>query len=348
MSAALTYRLARPEDSPALQAIIEATPDAGLIGFANDYRADLLAVSQALAHDLQGAVAERDGAIVGMILGDFVQVQWAGELRRAVYISHLRVHPDFQRQGVGRGLADWAFDYVRERLGPNALLYSAVMQGNASLILAQQYQFQVTDAIQGGIVPMCGSAPKPQTGLKVRLATQADLPAIAQGVNDFYRDHDLWSPVDPATLADFSAREVAGVRPNQLYVVSRGAQILGGLSLSDRTELVRIRIARAPAYVRLLGAVLGVLPRSGILRALTARRVWFAPGELEAGRYLWRQLRYQLRQRGNCLGIAYDPGDRLAELFQIPFWLPMFKACYAVRVTEPLVAKRRVYCVAGP
>jgi hypothetical protein len=183
--------------------------------------------------------------------------------------------------------------------------------------------------------------------LNVCLATEADLPAIAQGMNDFYRDHDLWSPVDPATLADLMAREVARVRPNQIYIVSRGDRILGGLSLSDRTGLVRMRIARAPAYVRLLGAVLGVLPRSGVLRALTARRVWFAPGELEAGRYLWQRLRYQLRQRGNCLGIAYDPGDRLADLFQIPFWLPMFEACYTVRAPEPLVAKRRIYCVAG-
>ncbi len=348
MSDTLTYRLVKPDDSPALQAIIAATPDAGLIGFTNDYHADLLAISQALAHDLQGAVAVRDGAIIGMILGDFVQVQWAGELHQAVYISHLRVHPDFQRQGVGRGLSNWAFDYVQDLLGPDTLLYGAIMQGNASLTLAHQHQFQTTDAIQGGTVSMRKSAPRPPTGLDVRLAVDTDLPSIAQGMNNFYQDHDLWSPVDAATLANLMGQEVAGIRPNQLYIVARGDQILGGLSLSDRTNLVRMRISRAPAYVRLLGTVLGILPKSGVLRALTARRVWFAQGELEAGRYLWQQLRYQLRQRGNCLGIAYDPGDRLAELFQKPFWLPMFKARYIVRAPKSWGAKRHIYCVAGP
>jgi len=81
---------------------------------------------------------------------------------------------------------------------------------------------------------------------------------------------------------------------------------------------------------------------------LTVRRVWFRGGELEAARYLWNSLRYELREQGNCLGIAYDPRDRLAEVFQVPFWLPMFKARYLVRASSPLEADRPIYCIAGP
>jgi hypothetical protein len=69
---------------------------------------------------------------------------------------------------------------------------------------------------------------------------------------------------------------------------------------------------------------------------------------LEAARYLWNSLRYELRERGNCLGIAYDPRDRLADVFQIPFWLPMFKARYLVRASDQLEAERLTYCIAGP
>ena len=348
MTDRITHRLITPEDAPALEAIIAATPDAGLIGFANDYQADLVAIRKALATNLQGAVALWNSTVIGMVFGDLLRVQWAGGLHQAVYLSDLRVHPDFQRQGVARGLTDWGIAYVKDLLGPRAVLYGAVMEGNVSLSLAHLYQFQATDLIQGGIVPMRKTPPKLQPGLVVRPAANADLPAIAEGVNRFYRDHNLWSPASLSLLESFLDQEVAGVYPNQLYVVTRGNQILGGLSLSDRTNLVRMRISHAPAYVRTLGTLLGVLPKSGILRALTIRRVWFVEGELNAGRYLWQQLRYRLRDRGNCLGIAYDPSGRLAELFRVPFWLPMFKARYLVRAPEPSDAKRHTYCVAGP
>lgn len=125
-----------------------------------------------------------------------------------------------------------------------------------------------------------------------------------------------------------------------------GDQLLGGLSLSDCTDLVRMWIASAPIYVRLLGSALGILPRSGNFRTLSVRGVWFREEELRAGRYLLRRLRYQLRERGDCLGIAYDPRDALSEVFQIPFWLPMFKARYLVRAG--VKSDRLIYCVAGP
>ena len=90
-----------------------------------------------------------------------------------------------------------------------------------------------------------------------------------------------------------------------------------------------------------------MLDQDGALSALTVRRIWFSDGELEAGRYLWQQLRYQLRGRGTCLGIAYDPKDRLGDLFQVPRWLPMVRARYLVRAEAPVYTKRRIYCVAG-
>ena len=167
-------------------------------------------------------------------------------------------------------------------------------------------------------------------------------------MNAFYREHNLWIPVNVDTLEDFLKQEVNQVKPNQLYVAVRNGEIVAGVSLSDRTKLVRMRLARAPWYVRTLGGWLGLLPASGILEALTVRRVWFREGELEAARYLWQKLRYDLRERGNCLGIAYDPRDRLADMFQVPFWLPMFKARYLVRASDTLEDERLIYCIAGP
>jgi hypothetical protein len=192
------------------------------------------------------------------------------------------------------------------------------------------------------------SPPPKEPALTVRTATGEDLEEIASGMNNFYRDHNLWSPVTPAELQSFLETEVAGIRPNLLYIITRGNDIVGGLSLSDRTSLVRMKLTRFPFFVRALGSFLGILPEDGSLQALTVRRVWFREGELEAARYLWQRLRYDLDGPGRSLGIAYDPRDQLAEVFQIPFWLPMFKASYTVTAPDVLDMERFTYCVAGP
>ena len=228
------------------------------------------------------------------------------------------------------------------------MVYTAIPEGNVTLALTEAYQCQITGAIQGGVVPMSRSAPAVKPRLTVRAVDQEDLSAVADGMNEFYREHNLWSPVCASALDRFRNTEVAEIRPNQLYVATRDDQIIAGLSVSNRTDLIRMKITNLPGYARWLGSLLGVLPRDGLLRALTVRHVWFANGELESARVLWQHLRHSLRDQGNSLGIAYDPGDKLASVFQIPFWLPMFKARYAVRASTTLDPDRPIYCLAGP
>jgi hypothetical protein len=245
-------------------------------------------------------------------------------------------------------LSGVGFQYATKELGANPVLYAAVVENNISMGLVKSYPFQSTHQIQGGIVPIRRRAARDKPNLAVRKATEDDLEDIANGMNDFYREHNLWRPVTPTSLRDFVEMEVAGISPNHLYIVTKMGRIAGGLSISDQSELVRMRLEKPPFFLQLLGSILGVLPKSGILDSLTVRRVWFRDGELDAARYLWQYLRYHLRNQGNSLGIAYDPRDETADVFQLPFWLPMFNATYVIRTDQDLDPDRLIYCVAGP
>ena len=236
MPEATTYRLVTPKDSQALESLIAATADSGGIGFTDDYQVDLLAVHRGLVEEFHGAVGVQDGEVVGLVFGEVRWVQHANQVVPGVYISHLRVHPDHRRQGIASELSDWALEYITDLLRSDAVLYGAIMAGNASLKLADQFEFQTTKPVQGGIVPMRVRPPVAIPDLEVRQAERNELSSIADGMNAFYRDHNLWIPVSVDTLDDFLKQEVDGIKPNRLYVVVRGGQIVAGLSLSDRTN----------------------------------------------------------------------------------------------------------------
>ncbi len=347
MGSALELRLARAGDGAALAELMARSPDAGRFAFGYRFSADPLAVMRALASELEGAVATQGGRPVGMVFADFSPVQWSGARRPGVYVSNLRVHPEHRRQGVAAALARFGLARVRERLGADAVVYAAVLEGNPISRLVKELGFEATAPIRGALVPTRRSAPDGPADLCVRPAGAQDGPQIASCMNAFYAAHNLWSPVSADSLAAFAAREVGGVRPNRLYVAARAGELVAGLSVSDRTAVVRMVVTRAEPLVRAAGRALGILPADGALRALSVRQVWFRPGELAAAQLLWQTLRFALREPGRCLGIAWDPRDPVAGVFRLPRWLPSFPARYLVRAAARIQPERLTYCVAG-
>jgi GNAT superfamily N-acetyltransferase len=348
MESRFDFRPMEAADSPALAELVSSSPSAGPASFAYDYRAGVDEIHRAFAEDLHGVVVTAGSSVIGMVLADVRQVQWEGQVSQAAYVSNMRVAHSHRRQGVAKEMLSFGSSYLETLLGAGPLVYTAIPAGNVTLKLAKAYQCQITGAIQGGVVPMLRSARARIPGITVRAAEQDDLAEVADGMNAFYQAHNLWTPVTADLLDRFRNTHVAGIHPNELYVATRNQRITAGLSVSNRTELIRMKIENLPGYARVLGSLLGILPRDGILRAITIRHVWFVDGELKTARHLWQTLRHTLRDQGNCLGIAYDPRDKLADVFQIPFWLPMFPARYAVRGGAALDPERPIYCLAGP
>jgi len=173
MTIKVHFREIKLEDGPALGALIEANPSTGLMSFSYEYQADVLEVNKASASDLYGLVAVSNSEIIGMVFGDRKQIQLNGKICEAAYVSNLGVRPDFQRQGIARGLSDYGLTYAEKILGPDPMLYAAITEGNISTALTKKYQFQSTKSIQGGVVPMRRSDPKLKPELNVRTASGA-------------------------------------------------------------------------------------------------------------------------------------------------------------------------------
>jgi GNAT superfamily N-acetyltransferase len=100
----MTVRLARPDDVPALHALVRALadyekePDA-VKATEDDLHAALFDDGAASCH-----VAEQDGAVVGFALWYLTFSTWTG--KRGLWLEDLFVQPEVRRSGLGRQLLE--------------------------------------------------------------------------------------------------------------------------------------------------------------------------------------------------------------------------------------------------
>jgi len=348
----VSYRRVREEDGPALRRLL-AAPDSGRLGFAQDYAGDPLQIHAGLAMgDLQGGVAvhEPSGEIIGVGFADLGDTQWNGRLCPSAYVFGIRVHPAYRRRGVAAGLVRWGAEELARLVGEGFLAYGAVQAGNVTARLTHPFAPKTTRVIQGGVLPGLSRPPGPSPDLAVGPAEESEFQAFAAGANAFYQATNLWRPLSRASLARFVNQKAGpqGPHPNRLYVVRRQGSVIGGLSISDRRYLMPMRVQAPPLPVRWLGRLTGVLGADGAIRPFSVRHVWFQAGELEAGRYLWRQVRWGLSREGEgSFGIAYDPTSPLAQVFRVlPGW-PLVQAQYLVLADDEPLHNPFVYCTAG-
>jgi hypothetical protein len=83
-------------------------------------------------------------------------------------------------------------------------------------------------------------------------------------------------------------------------------------------------------------ALLHVVPRDGRMRNLIADKAWFAPGHLDAARYLWQVTRWEWRSAGTSLLLTHDPRSPVHDVIAARPWLPTTTATVAVRSRRPM------------
>jgi GNAT superfamily N-acetyltransferase len=324
-----------PDDGPAISRLFDASPDTGMIRFRPSFQIDPYL---ALTYDGRqtGVVVERDGSpgLVGLGLVERGEMVLRGRRTGFALLHSLVVHPDVRRRGVARAIVAWRLARARAELGEDAVIAATIQKSNAgSFAAAAHWATQFTAPISSVVLGLPSSPPKASAEWTVRPATASDLDAYAAGHAAFHRDFDLWPPADAAELAAWlELTPTPGSPMNRLWVVTDAADnILGGMGTTEGRRVSVLRVEHMPLAMRLLDAIVHVMPPGDSMEMVRLSRVWFRPDAEAATRYLFENVRWAARDSGNVVIVSSDERGPLAGIIRAPRWLPRTSFSIALR-----------------
>lgn len=332
-------RAMTPDDSPALAALTEQSPDGGRITFNPRFHLPPYDVFAIRHHNMLGVVAQSafvDG-LVGAAHVSFGECQFEGEVRPYALMSALVVHPDYRRQGIAAALAQWRIERALER-SPDTLILADIQAGNVgSIANARKWMTQISGQVVTAPVTMRSTPPSSHQRYTVREAAAADLDAIADNLNTFYKDYNFYRPQTADGLQRWLL-ETPFTTPIHRYLVAvDGAnRVVAGLGIHEEGRLMSRYVSKVPPVVRAANMFLKIIPPDGEMRSLQVEKFWFAPNQLRAARYLWQSARWLWRERGSSLLVSFDPRSPLKQALQIPPWMPTTSATIALRSPVPM------------
>jgi hypothetical protein len=269
-------------------------------------------------------VAEVQAQIVGFGLVRFGICQSEGQARPYAWLNSLMVDSTYRQQGIGGELALRRIALARERIGDFGLILTSVQSSNtASLATAKKWGARPIGKLQSALVPVLVKQPASNTGITVREVQASELGAVADGLNQFYTELELYERQTPETLLRLFQQTVAGQPINRcLGAFNEQQELVAGLVLSEQHRLAAMQVDRLPKPIAVLNRLIKMVPSDNVLRQMAISKIWHLPGYLQAAQRLWQTVRWQASSWGSHLTCFFDPQSSIPQILQIPKWLP--------------------------
>ena len=316
-----------PQDGPAFDRLQLESPDTGRIHFTYHYQIDPYAALHARQGDFLGVVAEVPGhdGLVGACLVDFREAQIEGALRPCGLLNTLVVHPEFRRRGIATALVTWCVQAARERFGDEGVVWALIQRGNVGSVrtLTKHLRQTIPERIVSIPIKVRSRPPRPMPGWHVREADEDDLPRVAERMNRFYDGYNFYRPQTADTLAQWLTTSPFETPFRRYLVLTDGAgEILAGAGVEEGYRLGTLHVEDMSPSLRVLNGLLRLVPADGVSKGLTLTKVWHAPGQVWAARYLVESICWQWRDQATMAAAHVDLESPLIRVFPLRPWTP--------------------------
>lgn len=309
-------------EGPELRRLRAMASDSGKVAFRPRHHGDET-VLRSLRGDVDDYVAVVGGELVGAGSVTFSRVADRAHVIGLAWLSGLVVAPAWRGRGIARRLTTARLDAVSCRDGAHVVA-AAVQAGNGpSMANAMRWADRVLGTVRVTPVPPPRRPPAPVPGVTIRPVASADLPAVTAGIGVAAQELSLAPVLDADELARWLDVRV-GNRALRSYVVAADAagRVVAGLGVEHEYELISIEVTRMPALIAGVNVFVRVVPPDRLMRNINLRFPWFAAGHQAAARLLWRQVRWDERDRGTNIVRSVDPTGPLARALPVARWLP--------------------------
>ena len=336
-----------PADSQTLAILAHMAPDTGRIQISPKYHLDTYqALHWPNPENTCGLVAQWShiNTLIGAGLVTNGQAQFKGKQHAYALLHNLMVHPDHRNQGVASQLARKRIEYA-QRISPESYILAFIQQGNeSSLAVANKWHDHLAGPIVSQVVTLRSSPPQSHEKWVVRPPTEIELSTIAQQLNHFYADYDLYTTHTDDCLATWLTQSPFET-PYRHYriVTDANGQIRAGLAVTEGYRLKSMQIDQVPRLIRWLNKIIKLVPANNQLQQATVTKAWFAKGHQQAGQFLWESVRWEWYKQANALLVMFDPRSNLTHMFKAPFWLPRSHFYLACSQVDALTDDRLIY-----
>jgi len=347
-SAEFFLRPLHERDGSALGALLSESPDTGRIRTAVRYWKGVLEVWQATDQDFIGVVAEAPGheGLVGACMARFGYCQFEGAVRPHALLHTLMVHPQYRRRGIASALVGWLVERVRQRLGEEGVIWALVQQGNVGSMrtLCKHLGQFLEERLFAVSLKPSSKVPRPPLGVIVRLAEPSEFGEIADRLNRFYKDYNFYEPLTGEKLASWCANDLLG-SPFRHYFVALDAEgrYLAGAGVVESYRLRVLEVRKLPRLLGLVNFFLRMVPADGVIRGLSLSKVWVAPGQLAAAKYLVDTIRWRWHGRADLLLGQFSPLHPFLPILGMRPWSGVTKLAVAVEGPVSASLERPVY-----